>query len=154
MPMRQIEIAEPKTAGEIDAVKALFIEYAQFLDVDLCFQGFDKEIATFPAAYRHLLLAFVDGEAAGAVGLKDLGRGVCEMKRLYVRPGFQGLGLGRRLSLAVIDAARAQGFTIMRLDTLHRLKPAIALYTSLGFAETDSYYDNPLDGVIYMALGL
>lgn len=154
MAPRQVEIIEPKTAGEIDAVKALFVEYAQFLNVDLCFQGFDEEIATFPAKYRHLLLGLVDGAPAGAIGLKDIGRGACEMKRLYVRPDFQGLGLGRRLSLALIDAARAHGFSIMRLDTLERLEPAIALYNSLGFAKTDGYYDNPLDGVVYMAMRL
>jgi GNAT superfamily N-acetyltransferase len=154
MPLRQVEIIEPESADEIGAVKALFLEYADFLNVDLCFQGFDQEIATFPAHYRHLLLAEVDGAAAAAVGLRDLGRGECEMKRLYVRPEFQGIGLGRRLSLALIEAARGLGFSIMRLDTLERLEPAVALYKSLGFTPTGGYYDNPLDGVVYMAMRL
>ena len=135
-------------------MKDLFIEYAEFLNVDLCFQGFDNEMKVFPKTYEQLLLATVDSEPAAAVGLVDLGEGVCEMKRLYARPQYQGAGLGRRLCERLIKDAAESGYAIMRLDTLQRLKPAIALYKKLGFVETEQYYNNPLDEVVYMALDL
>ncbi len=146
----RIDIAEATSPEDVAAVKRLFIEYADYLDENLCFQGFDAEMDTFPAIYKQLLLARVDGEAAAAIGLKDLGQGICEMKRLYARPAFQGLGLGRALCRRLLDNARGFGFSAMRLDTLPRLEAAIAIYRELGFVEIDEYYDNPIDGVIYM----
>lgn len=151
---RQHQIALARTAEEIAAVKAIFQEYADFLGVDLCFQDFGREMATFPAIYDFLLLASVGGAAAGGVGLKDLGGGVCEMKRLYVKPAHQGAGVGRALVVRVIEEARARGYRRMVLDTLPTLKTAIALYREHGFHETEKYYDNPIGGVIYMALDL
>ncbi|MEO1241940.1 MAG: GNAT family N-acetyltransferase [Pseudomonadota bacterium] len=149
-----IEIRTATSPGDVAAVKELFLEYADFLNVDLCFQGFDEEIATFPDAYEVLFLARVDGEAVAAIGLKDLGERICEMKRLYARPQYQGLGLGGRLCDCLIDAARSRGFSAMRLDTLQRLEAAIALYRKRGFVEIEKYYDNPEEGVIYMELAL
>lgn len=154
MTNQGVEILDATSDPDIAAVKALFQEYAAFLNVDLCFQGFDREIETFPDFYALLLLARVDGAAAAAIGLKDLGGGVCEMKRLYARPDFQGLGLGRRLCDALIDKARQRGFQKMRLDTLPRLERAISLYRQYGFVEIDKYYDNPESDVIYMELAL
>lgn len=149
-----LTITLAKTQDDIAAVKALFQEYAAFLGVDLCFQDFDREMETFPAFYKCLLLGSIGGAVAGAVGLKDRGGGVCEMKRLYVRPEFHGKGLGRRLAVALVDEARRRGYARMVLDTLPRLEAAVALYRSLGFADTQKYYDNPEDGVLYMALDL
>jgi len=149
-----IEIIEATAPDDVAAVKQLFLDYAVFLNVDLCFQGFDKEMETFPSVYEVLFLARVDGEAAAAVGLKDLGDGVCEMKRLYARPQYQGLGLGGQLCDRLIEDARGRKFRRMRLDTLQRLKPAIALYRKRGFVEIEKYYDNPEEGVIYMELTL
>ncbi len=154
MAGRNAEISIAQAPAEISVVQAIFREYAEFLKVDLCFQGFDKEMATFPAFYDFLLLGSVDGAPAGAVGLKDSGQGACEMKRLYVRPPFQTLGLGRKLAVALIDEARRRHYRVMRLDTLPRLERAIALYRNLGFAETGKYYDSPLPGVLYMSLDL
>ena len=128
----------------------LFREYAAFLGEDLCFQGFEDEMARFPATYDFLLLATVDGVPAAAVGLKDLGDGVGEMKRLYARDAFRGIGLGRRLSEQLIQEATTEGYRVIVLDTLERLTAARAIYAKLGFVERDAYYKNPLPGVIYM----
>lgn len=154
MTRQHVEILEATSATDIAAVKELFQDYAAFLNVNLCFQDFDREMETFPDFYLLLLLARVDGAAAAAIGLKDLGGGVCEMKRLYARPAYQGLGLGRRLCDELISKARQRGFQKMRLDTLPRLEKAISLYRKYGFIEIDKYYDNPEGDVIYMELAL
>jgi len=142
-------IAAATTPEDVAAVKDLFLEYAAWLGEDLCFQGFDEEMETFPKIYCHLLLARADGEIAGAIGLKDLGDGICEMKRLFVRDAFKATGLGRRLSERLIEDAKALGFRAMRLDTLPRLEAAVALYRKLGFKEIPPYYFNPVEGVVY-----
>ncbi len=104
-----------------------------------------------PPAGR-LLLARVDGEAAGCVGLRPIGERVCEMKRLFVRPAHHGTGLGRRLAAAVIDEARRAGFATMKLDTLPSMKAAMGLYESLGFRDTAPYTHNPIEGARFMEL--
>ena len=151
---KAIDIRAAQARDDVEAVKALFIEYAEFLDEDLCFQGFEREIATFPATYDYLLLARVDDAPAAGVGLVDLGDGACEMKRLYTRDAFRGLGLGRRLCEMLIEEAKARGYNRMRLDTLPRLTTAVALYRGLGFTDISAYYQNPMKDVIYMELRL
>ncbi len=145
-------------AGDLGHVRELFLEYAATLDFDLCFQGFDGELAALPGAYGppggRLFLASVDGRLAGGVGLRPLQADISEMKRLYVRPEFQGLGLGRRLAEATIEAAREIGYRRMRLDTISTMTAAQALYRSLGFTEIPPYYDNPIEGVVYFELKL
>ncbi len=141
-------------------MKALFLEYAESLDFSLCFQDFDQEMAEFPGQYSApdgvLLLAKVDGAAAGAVGLRRLEEGVCEMKRLYVRPGFRalGLGLGRDLVLAILEEGRRLGYRAMRLDTLPSMEAAIALYLDVGFRDIEPYATNPIPGVRYLERAL
>ncbi|MBI1392956.1 MAG: GNAT family N-acetyltransferase [Alphaproteobacteria bacterium] len=147
-----VVIARAVDAPDVAAVKRLFLDYAGWLGVDLCFQNFAEEMATFPAFYEAIWLARAGGAPAGAVGLKDLGHGACEMKRLYVTEAHRGLSIGRRPCDEMLAYAAAAGYQIMRLDTLDRLASAIALYRDLGFVETESYYDNPEKGVIYMAL--
>ncbi|HYD29887.1 MAG TPA: GNAT family N-acetyltransferase [Azospirillaceae bacterium] len=140
-------------SGEEDIahVRALFGEYAQSLGFSLCFQGFDQELASLPGGYGpprgRLLLARVGGRVAGCVALRPLDGPACEMKRLYVRPKFRGMKLGRRLAEAIIDAARDLGYTRMRLDTLARLHEACALYEALGFVEIPAYNHTPLADV-------
>jgi len=148
-PNNNETIAKASSTKDVAAVKTLFLEYAAWLGEDLCFQGFDEEMDTFPKIYCHLLLARVDGAMAGAIGLKDLGDGVCEMKRLFVRDAFKATGLGHRLSERLIEDAKALGFRTMRLDTLPRLEAAVALYRKLGFKEIPPYYFNPVEGVVY-----
>ena len=154
MNERTIAIAPIASAADVAAAKALVLEYADFLGEDLCFQGFADEMERFPASFELVLLARVGGDAAAVVGLKRFDASACEMKRLYARPELRGLRLGERLSLALVEAARMSGFETMRLDTLSRLEPAVALYRRLGFVEIRPYYANPMDNVLYMELDL
>jgi len=150
--LSDIQITMPESTDDIAAVKQLFQEYAQQLGVDLCFQGFTEEMASFPAKYDLLLLAKQGGSPVGAVGLWTLADGVCEMKRLYVLPGLRGQMLGRRLSLILIEQARRLGFKTMKLDTLARLTPAVKLYRDLGFTETHPYNHNPESDILYFEM--
>jgi GNAT superfamily N-acetyltransferase len=158
--------------GDIELARTLFLEYARWLNVDLCFQGFGQELATLPGAYAppkgRLLLVGAPGEAFGCIALRPLASkghsccgsstgavsGVGEVKRLYVRPGNRGGGWGRMLAEAIIGDARAIGYRELKLDTLAWMDEAQALYAKLGFRECPQYYDNPLPGVVYMSLAL
>jgi ribosomal protein S18 acetylase RimI-like enzyme len=147
-----------QTEEQIKVVRELFVEYAESLNFDLCFQNFDKEIANLPGEYAspagRLLLAAVDEKTAGCIALRRISNEVCEMKRLYVCPKFRGRGIGRNLATAIIDDARAIGYKQMRLDTLSSMKEAIALYQSLGFTTIEPYRHNPLEGALFMQLTL
>ena len=140
------------------AARRLFVEYAESLGIDLSFQDFQRELAELPGAYAppdgRLLLAVDNDKAVGCVALRKLADGICEMKRLYVRPAYRGKGLGRRLVEAIILAAREIGYGKMRLDSLSSMKEAAALYRSLGFVEIPPYRYNPLPDAVYMELVL
>lgn len=154
----EVRIAQAAGADDIEAARRLFRSYERFLGVDLCFQGFEAELASLLGAYApptgRLLLAKVGAEAAGCVALRPLEPDVCEMKRLWVEPGFAGRGIGRALAERVILEARAIGYRVMRLDTLPELRAAQHLYGSLGFQEIPHYYPNPLSGVRMFELDL
>jgi putative acetyltransferase len=146
-------------AEDIGQARRLIRAYADWLAVDLCFQGFERELSALPGAYGppagRLLLARAGDDAVGCVGLRPLEPGICEMKRLWVEPGFSGAGIGRRLAETVIQAAREIGYSHMRLDTIpERMPAAQQLYRSLGFREIPAYYDNPLPGVTMLELML
>ena len=151
-------ISEPTSPNGIQQVRALFLEYAAWLKVDLCFQGFEQELAGLPGKYAPprgcLLLASVDGAPAGCIALRPLESGIGEVKRLYVRPEFRGRGIAKKLAAELVAAARAIGYARLRLDTLEFMRDAAALYRSLGFVEIAPYYDNPLQGAVYMELKL
>ncbi len=151
-------IVSCRTEAQFAKVRRLFVEYTDFLGEDLSFQGLAAELATLPGAYAPpdgaLLLAEDGGTAAGCAGLRKIEDGVCEMKRLYVRPAFRGAGLGRKLAVRIIKAAAEKGYRRMRLDTLGRLTEAGALYADLGFYRIPAYYENPLPGVVYWELDL
>ncbi len=138
--------------ADIEAVKTLFQTYSQWLPIDLEFQGLKDEFANFPAGYEFLLLAKNMGEPIGAVGLKKHSNDICEMKRLFVDPNIQRSGVGEALSVRLIAEAKKYGFKKMLLDSLRRLKPAVALYQKLGFIEIEPYNYNPEEDVIYMEL--
>jgi len=153
-----MEIVQALTPGQVAEARSLLREYERSLDIDLCFQGFEQELAGLPGAYappRGRLLLALDGAApAGCVALRPLADAACEMKRLYVRPTFRGRRAGRRLAEAVIAEARAIGYARMRLDTLPSMGEAIALYRALGFVEIAPYTANPVAGALFMELAL
>lgn len=148
----------PVEASELPSVRDLIREYARSLDVDLCFQGLEAELAHLPGEYaapRGLLLAaHVDAQLAGCCALRALDNvdyaNACEMKRLYVRPAFRRLGLGRLLAEAIMDAARQAGYSCILLDTLSDMETARALYREIGFEEIPPYYHNPIPGAHYL----
>lgn len=139
-------------------MRELFREYADSLGIDLSFQGFERELAGLPGAYGEarglLLLALVDEREAGCVALRDRGEGVAELKRLFVRPAFRGLGLGRRLTVEALARARALGHRRVVLDTLPTMGSAQRLYESLGFVDVEPYTENPVPGTRFLGLDL
>lgn len=146
------------TPEELEEVRNIFIEYAGFLQVDLCFQDFDRELQTLYKVYSPpkgcIILAKENGLTLGCVALKPIAQGVCEMKRLYVRPEARGIGLGRKLVDELIIFAKSFAYKSMKLDTVTKLKEAIGLYRSMGFVETAPYVYNPLSDVLYFELKL
>ena len=150
------------TPEEMDAVRQIFQEYADSLNIDLEFQGFETEIAELPGEYAEprgqILLAQVDGVIAGCCALRPLDDcdypNAAEMKRLYVRQAFRGFGLGRQLAEAMLDAARQAGYDYVLLDTMDDMEAARVLYVDLGFESIEPYYHNPLPGAHYLKVDL
>lgn len=157
--VKSFSILSAESAAQIAAARELFLEYGQSLGFSLCFQNFDKELAGLPGDYAppdgRLLLAYLEAEPAGCVALHKLEAGICEMKRLYLRPQFRGQGLGRTLAETTIAEARKIGYERMRLDTVEPvMKDAVGLYRRLGFREIAPYRENPMAGTLYMELQL
>lgn len=148
------DIVRPTRPEQIEQVRALFREYERWVDEPCCFASFECELAELPKEYPVLLLAEAGGEPAGCAGLRALPDGAAEMKRLYVRPAHQGRGLGRRLAGEIIAAARASGYAALRLDTLPKMVPAIALYRALGFLPRGPYAAAPTPGALFFELRL
>lgn len=160
-----VVIASPRHPADDEAIKALFVEYAESLGFSLAYQGFEAELAELPGKYAPptgaLLLARADGVAAGTVALRQLTPEICEMKRLYVRPAYrglrteEGLSIGRALALAVVAEARALGYRRLRLDTIAgKMDAAVRLYRSMGFVDIPPYYLSPVPDTAYMELVL
>jgi putative acetyltransferase len=154
-----LDAVQAESQAQIAAIRELFLEYAQSLSFSLCFQSFDKELAGLPGNYAppdgRLLLATSQGQAAGCVALHRIEDGICEMKRLYVRPQFRGKGLGKALAERVINEARAIGYEKLRLDTVEsEMGAAVAMYRQLGFRQIAPYRPNPIEGALYMELRL
>jgi ribosomal protein S18 acetylase RimI-like enzyme len=158
-------ISAPRTPADHDAIKALFREYAESLGFSLAYQDFDKELADFPGKYAApdgaLLLAKVGDEAAGTVALRKLDNGICEMKRLYVKPQFRGRrtmdgrSIGRALAEDIVTVGRERGYQRLRLDTIGgKMRQALSLYRSMGFVEIPPYYASPIPDTAYLELVL
>jgi putative acetyltransferase len=153
--MPTIRLARAETVRDIAAVQDLFREFVfrigRELNISVGYQDWAGEMATFPDRYLFLLLAKVEDAPAAAVGLKQLSDTECEMKRLYCRDAFRGLGLARSLCVMLIEDARAGGFSTMRLDTHASMIPAITLYESLGFAPSAPHNEPGNDGTLFFA---
>jgi len=153
-----LKVFEATTPEHIEIARTLFREYQTFLNVDLCFQGFEEELASLPGKYAIpkgvILLAEVEGSIAGCVAVRELKENICEMKRLYVKDKFRGLSVGKKLTVEIIEKAKKLHYKKMQLDTLERLETAMGIYQKLGFKKISPYYANPLDEVVYWELDL
>ena len=142
--------------ADVAEVKRLFIEYAAWVDVDLSFQDFDRELAELPGDYVPpagvLFVARVDGQIAGCVAAHQWRPSVCEMKRLFVRDRFRGSGCGRALVESIVDWARQAHYQRVLLDTLPAMEQAQRLYTGLGFRGGAPYRPNPVPGARFLEL--
>jgi len=160
-----VVIAAARGEADYEAVRGLFVEYAESLGFSLGYQGFEEELVGLPGKYARpeggLLLAYVDGVAVGIVALRRLTSEICEMKRLYVRPeyrrvrGGDGSSIGRALAVGIVAEGRALGYERLRLDTIAgKMEAAIRLYRSMGFVEIAPYYPSPVPDTVYMELEL
>ena len=154
-----MKLIQVTSEAEVQEVRKLFKEYHEWLGLNLCFQNFEQELASLPGDYLppdgRLILATENDKVAGCVALRKLDDGICEMKRLYVRPIFRGTGLGRLLATSLIETAKEVGYQKMRLDTLPgKMDRAIAMYQRLGFKNIDPYYFNPVEDAAFMELDL
>jgi putative acetyltransferase len=157
--VKGLSLTQVESPSQIEQARELFLEYAKSLGFSLCFQNFEKELASLPGDYAppegRLLLAQYEFQLAGCVALHKLNDGICEMKRLYLRPQFRGKRLGRVLADHIIAAARQIGYMRMRLDTVEPvMKDAVAMYRKIGFREIAPYCANPIAGALYMELEL
>ena len=153
-----ITVRSATTDNEIEIIRTLFAEYQSHIGVDLSFQHFDLELSLLPGEYSSpdgcLLLAYTNDEVVGCVAVRKMSDDICELKRMYARPDFRGLGIGRQLALVAIELARRTGYHRMRLDTLSSMTAAIMLYQSLGFTSIPPYRHNPIPGALFMELEL
>jgi putative acetyltransferase len=157
--IKAVTFYQAESPSQIAQARELFLEYAQSLGFSLCFQNFDKELAGLPGDYApprgRLLLVEYESQLAGCVALHPWETGICEMKRLYLRPDFRGKGIGRILAQRIMEEARLIGYRRMRLDTVEPvMKDAVAMYRRLGFKEIEPYCVNPMAGAMYMELEL
>lgn len=142
----------------IEDIKKLFLEYSQSLEIELTFQNFKEEFSLLPGKYGPpygtLILVLVDNKPAGCIALRKISEDICEMKRLYLRSNYRGLGIGKKLITMLIVEARKLKYSYMRLDTIPSLKAAQRLYTAFGFYEIKAYTYNPVEGAKFLELKL
>ncbi len=153
------EIIEVNSIELIEETKKLFREYEKWLNVSLCFQGFEEEVNTLPGKYGSpegkLYIVKSDNKFSGCIALRKLEDGICEMKRLYLQPELRGKGIGNELVSKIIHDAKDLGYKKMRLDTIKEKMPnAVRMYEKYGFVKTEKYYDNPNPHTLFMELDL
>jgi len=156
--IKMVQIKPVDLSQDLGLVRQLFREYAASLEIDLCFQNFEEELASLPGKYQspqgRLLLARDEQMVLGCVALRPIDTESCEMKRLYVRPQARGLNLGQRLAERICDEAKQAGYQRICLDTLPSMTPAIRIYEGLGFKPIGAYVFNPVKGAIFLGLEL
>lgn len=153
--MNNLVLAE--TPEHIEHARHLFREYQAWLNLDLSFQGFERELAALPGKYAPpegcLLLAIENENILGCVALRKIDFEICEMKRLFVRETAQGRGIGKELVREIIERARRIGYRKMRLDTLAaQMNAARNIYREFGFREIPAYYETPISDTIFMEM--
>lgn len=150
----KIEFFNITGQDRLDEARTLFLEYAQSLNVDLCFQNFEEELNSLPERYGPpdgiIIIASVDGRSAGCIALHRLSGDICEMKRLYVRDEYKGLGIGKKLITQILEAAFQRNYRFIRLDTLPTMEKAQALYEAFGFYDIEPYVYNPIRGTRFL----
>lgn len=152
-----IEIIQAETPEHIERARSIFREYEAWLDLDLCFQGFEQELAELPGKYSipdgRLYLAYSEGDLAGCIAMRKLDEGIAEMKRLFVKEGFRGQHIGQTLIEKLIAEAKISGYKTVRLDTYPpKMGKAVKMYESYGFQEIPPYYHNPFGETLFMEL--
>jgi putative acetyltransferase len=156
--MSVVEIIPARSVEDYALAKALFLEYAGDIGLDLSFQNFDEELAGLTVQYGPseggILLLSVEGRPAGCVAVRRFEKDTAELKRMYVRPAYRRQRYGRRLGEEALALARRLGYRAIRLDTLAQMGKAIALYQSFGFVEIKPYRFNPVPGAKYFELEL
>jgi putative acetyltransferase len=149
----RLEFFSPESAKDYEQVKEIFKEYQVYLNIDLCFQRFDNELATLNEIYKPpkgaIILAKLNDQIAGCIALKPIEDNNCEMKRLYVKPMYRGHNIGKKLVELIIEYAKNNKYTLMKLDTVDKLVEAIDIYQKMGFKKTEPYVYNPLSDVLY-----
>jgi ribosomal protein S18 acetylase RimI-like enzyme len=154
----KVRVSEALWPDDRAVVEELFREYVAALGVDVSFQNVEEEFASLPGRYARplgcVLIARAGSDAVGVVARRMLEPGLCEMKRLYIRPQFRGRGIAHKLTEAMIADAHGAGYKTMVLDTLASMQAARSLYAGLGFRPVPAYYDNPLPNVVYLGLDL
>lgn len=152
----QLEYRHAHSAADFAAAKNIFLEYSKSLGFDLSFQDFSDELNDLGTRYNKpngdLILAYVDDQLAGVVGVHEFEPGIAEMKRLYVRDKFREFGIGQELVARILVSAENLGYQSIRLDTLKSMKGALKIYRAAGFKDIDAYRFNPLDGAEYLEL--
>jgi putative acetyltransferase len=149
-----MRVVEAHDTATIAVIRELFEEYWNSFGFTPCFQGFAQEVANLPGSYTRLGLLLVNGEAAGCVALRPLDEVRGEFKRLYVRPGYRGMGCGRFLLDWVIEQARTAGYCELFADTMPEMRDALAMYERAGFERTGPYGRSPTPGAVYLRLKL
>lgn len=159
MENNNIEILPVNTPELTEETKRLFREYEKWLNVSLCFQGFEEEVNTLPGKYSppegKLYIVKYDSKYSGCIALRKIEDGICEMKRLFLKEELRGKGIGNTLVTKIINDAKDIGYKTMRLDTIKEKMPkAVEIYTKHGFVETEPYYHNPNPHTLFLELDL
>lgn len=149
-----LQYLTPTNQEQLNDAINLFNEYANSLNISLAFQNFTEELTIIESMYGSpigcLLLVYDNDEAIACAAYRKIEDGICELKRMYIKPSYRGLKIGKTLLQMLCARAFKNGYTKMRLDTLDTMMPAIGLYKKKGFYTIPAYYHNPNEGVVYM----
>lgn len=151
-----INYIRANTDEEYEYAALLFKEYAAWLNIDLGFQHFDKELNEIKIMYAKpdggIILCKTMNEYTGCVGIRKINSNTAELKRMFIKPAWQKQGIGKILLQKAVQLARGLNYKTIRLDTLNYMTPAIKLYKDSGFYEIPPYYNNPNATAVYFEI--